>query len=221
MAIGQQNRTTVVSILQIGISHYTKWAIKDCSCRDSHIYRHMFNNALCLLYFVQEMSATTTQKIINYTLRVSHSFNSIVALKDLASQLLWEVLYSMAHFNSTLPLIMSHAEHLANQVIKQSLQNKRYKTHFNLIPCFIYPPTHAITVLDDLFIICNLLPVRSYMNMTVLKTLLFISGFELLCNFCLSIKYSFFGLFFSIVSYVCMQLVASQCFPLALFSFKG
>ena len=39
MAIGQQNRSTAVSILQIGISHNTKCAcvFKDGFYRDSHI----------------------------------------------------------------------------------------------------------------------------------------------------------------------------------------
>ena len=38
MTIGQQNRSTAVSILKIGISHNAKCAIRDGFCRDSHNY---------------------------------------------------------------------------------------------------------------------------------------------------------------------------------------
>ena len=41
MAIGQQNITTAVSILQIGISRNTKCVIKDGFHRDSHIYKQV------------------------------------------------------------------------------------------------------------------------------------------------------------------------------------
>ena len=41
MAIGQQNRSTAIAILQIGISHNTNCAIKDSFHKDNHIMREL------------------------------------------------------------------------------------------------------------------------------------------------------------------------------------
>ena len=64
MAIGQQSRTTAVSILQIGISHNTKCAIKDSFHRDSHIYVYicMYSSYILngILYLMKMRSSTVT-----------------------------------------------------------------------------------------------------------------------------------------------------------------